>query len=1184
MPLDSPEEGSQDEVQEGAAASEERDARNEGGSRRGERSVSPFDSGTLKALLRVYGSEHLQQEGGVMKDVAGVLSLSEKDITKAITAKMRTLREEVQYLLGEEGGQSTGDVEAMRQGLEDDAAPASLQQLSAWRENLIDLFQEQGVDAEAMIGKHFQERAESPQYQQQARVLQSVEIVFLLSEIAGNRRTKVQEALETPVQTTSTLHALIEVRNRLCALLSPRMQKEFDTAKKFDILREEIWQERQEQEYTDLSEKILKLFGRGKGEAAFHTPKSLAKALRVEEGRIGHILGRMNQKGEIAFMKGAGGQEVLMCRNRKAFQYLSDELLAELDPAYFDQVGAFLKKALDAGEVVDREYLKENENEDKLQLPPDVASYLLDCYVDVKRLRRTKDKGYQMLPGEEKTLLSSTVFERISLAQQFYELAAALDDKALKEVSEEVTWETIARDYKKFRENRSVSRLSLETGKPSLKMYPLTEGPFGHIDLDVGSLRRRIEELKALPVEERPDQITISGTVFGRFKNWEKDKHKMRVYEADTQLRHAKFVLDELRPLGIPIVYNMSDNDALIVKEYTYDAVHLMESLLKGGGVVDRSTKRHLARGASYWQFEQAQRSKAWPQHYAFQWDVVLPYMLRSGRHLHAAEEVQELYGEEPMEEYLLLLYAYKKRKDGESLERLAEGGDKLAKLALKVLEIENIPFHGEEQKGKVTVTSDFVLHAKTQARTRTVEEKHSWRQSSVGMVRDPMKAARAIYNQLIADGEEVPDMVIGENEQHAVGVLTRHNDGHILIATTPGLQTFNRHRSSYTRHSSDKSERMAWARGERFIAGTTSFEITDDDRYKIEFFNDKFMDIAAKTKERMIGVVLSDFQLGSVTADFDTAIKCIDYVFYHLLADLKARAVIFFNGDLIQGWNYPKFPIENARMGLVGTGRQQKLLVRVLENILNTLPREIKSRIELVDFTDGNHEWNSPGKRAEIGISHSLPFAMTFKNASEGLYKTNLCDYDVPVVTKDGSRFVSTIAFEKIQEYGFLVQHILQHKGGKGSGGGPPVYMGRNLIEGVAPHLPDAHILIGSHYHWPNYLMYDNKVAAVNGSKARVSEFEFNLGCCPTMGTLAWYAGGGKPLTLEMITAETLYKHKMQGYYKDEPGCDTDRGHDPCQHTFASMLMNDGRDPMSGVQKKLIKDMQELKAERKLY
>lgn len=1168
MPLDSPD-GSQDEAQERAAAPE-------GG-------AAAFDGKTLKALLRMHG-EDLQRGGSVVKNVSKALSLSEKEVTKAITARMRTMREEVQYLLGEVGSAVGGEeIESMRRDFADDAAPLSLQQIVRHRDHLAELLAGQGKNAGELLEERFKERKDSPQHREQERVIRSIEVVFLVDDIASNRKAKVREALEGAPSAADPESALAEMRNRLFTLLSPKKRQEFSLAQKLDVLREEVWEEREQREYDRLSVKILGLFGRGKGEAPFHTQQSLAKALREEEGMIKHILGRMNQEGQIGFMMGAAGEEVYMCRDKKIFSYMSDELIAELDPAYFDRVGAFLRAALDQGDVVDRAYLEDHAHE--LKLPSDVAAELLDCYVDAKRLRRTKDRGYHMPEGEEKTLLSSMVFDRISLAQQFYELAAALDDKALAEVSEVVTWETIEREYKKFRERQSVNDISLATGKPSMKMYPFTEIQLGHMDLDNGALRRRIEELKALPLDERPDQIIVSGALFGRFKHWEKDKHKMRVYEADTQLRHAKFVLDELRSLGIPIVYNMSDNDALIVKEYTYDAVGLMESLLKGGGVVvDRSTKRHLARGAAYWQFEQAQRSKAWPQHYAFQWDVVLPYMLRSGRHLHSAEEVQELHGEEPIEEYLLLLYAYKKRKDGESLEQLAEGGDKLAKLALKVLEIDNIPFHGEEQKGKVMVTSDFVLHAKTQERTRTVEEKHSWRQSGVGMVQDPMKAARAIYDQLIADGEEVPDMVIGENEQHAVGVLKRHNDGHVLIATTPGLQTFNRHRSSYTRHGSDKSERMAWARGERFIAGTTSFEITDDDRYKIEFFNDKFMDIAAKTKERVIVVNISDLQLGSVTSDFDTAIKCFDYVLYHLLADPKARAVLFLNGDHIQGWNYPKFPIENARMGLVGVGRQQKLLVRVLENMLSTLPRELKSRMEMVKITDGNHEWNSPGKRAEIGLSHSLPIEMAFRHNSEGLYKTELCDYDVPVVTKDGSRFVSSTAYENVQGYGFVVQHILQERGGKGSGGGPPVYQARELIKGCAPHMPGAHVLMGGHYHEPNYLMYDNKLGIVNGSWARISGYEWWLGYCPTMGTVAMHVGGGKPPMMEVITAETLYKYKMQGYYKDEPGCDTDKGHDPHQHTFASMLMNDGRDPMSGVQKKLIKDMQELKKERPLF
>ena len=1151
MPLNAPG-GSQDEAQESAAASE-------GG-------AAAFDGKTLKALLRMHG-EDVQRGGSVVKSISRALSLSEKEITKAITARVRTMREDAQYLLGEIGSAAGGEeIENMRRDFADDAVPMSLQQITSCKERLVELLAGQGRNAGEMLEERFKERRDSPQHREQERVIRSIEVAFLIDDVASNRKARVREALETAPPAADPESALAEMRNRLFALLSPKKQQEFSLAQKLDVLRGEAWEEREQREYDRLSVKILGLFGRSKGEAPFHTQKSLAKALREEEGVIKHILGRMNQEGQIGFMMGAAGEEVYMCRDKKMFSYMSDELIAELDPAYFDRVGAFLRAALDQGDIVDRGYLEDHAHE--LKLPADVAAELLDCYVDVGQLKRSKDRGYQMVKGNEKATLSSTAFERVSLSRQFYELATALNEEG-PEGAEAANWDTIEKGYRSFRERWKTPDIPVETRKPTAKVLHFTEAQLGHKDFDEKALQHFLEVLRALPEAEKPDVIVVSGLLFGRHRHWEKDKHRIKPprMEMNTQLRCAKFFLDQLRALGVPVVYNMSDNDALIVKEYTYDAVSIMESILRGAKCGTSANREHLERGASYWQFEQAQRSKAWPQHFQFQWEVVFPYMLRSGRHLRSAEEVREQHGEY-MEEYLLLLYAYKKLKDGESLERLAEGGDKLARLARDVLEIGNIPFPGNDAAATFRVTSDFTMDIATEGRKWRWEEKHFFRQTPTSRVKDPLKEAREDVGQRMAAGEEVPRVFAVEGESHGMGSL---EGGKTLVLGTPGLHRVRDGGSSYTYVSSDEGTRKRFPRGERYMPGVTPVTLCDDGRICIDFWNERFLEKMGKTSERMAAVMFSDWQTGSVTSRPDLYTKALDYTFHRILPAQKTY--LFFNGDIIQGRNYPEMPNENCDIGLVRIDDQQLFVTSVLRQVLAGVPAELKSRIQSVNITPGNHEWNSGHKN--FGSMHSGFLRDVFY---DWLGRNGDIRYAMYSPMRFGGEYFKTPSIiEDVQGHKILAQHIFMEKCGKGSGG-IPIYQFRELLKGLGEKMAEIDVMATGHFHHPSYHMANETIGLINGSIAGMSGYEWWRGYNPVIGTTVMYFGGGAPPRLEIITEEALHNYQNQGSFSDanlaRAGFSTDRQFDTHEHGFGRLRVRDGTQakslPQSGLQKAL--------------
>lgn len=1171
MPLDSPP-GAQDEGHEGAAAPGQKDASGVGE----ERGVVAFNQKTLKALLRVYSDDAEEVAGDVVKSVAKVLSLSEKDVTRAITAKVRALREEVEYLLGvvEEASGDEGD--RMRQGLADDAAPVSLQQLAEWRKSLDQqLFHVQMKDAEAMLQEHFHERNASPQYQEQERILENMEVVFLLKDIAKNRETKVREVLEAPIETAGPGEALSEIRERLFDLLSKRRQKEFDVAQKLDLLREEMWQEREEDEYERLSGKILALFGRGKGEAPFHTQKSLAKALRVEEGRIKHILGQMNQERKIGFMMGTGGQEVYMCRDKKIFEYLPDELIAELDPAYFDQVGTFLKKTLDQGEVVDREYLEENEHECKL--PSDVAACLLDCYVAKTNLvKKTKEKGYHLTEEGRGVMPSSGLFERAHLAQKLY----------LPTGGPYVEEGRSSRDV--YRERRHVKEITVDLPeKESGKILWITEVQFGHRDCDEEALALYKERIEKLPPEECPDTIILSGIVFGRYRHFKKNNVLVKDEEIEEQLQKTGKLLQwciglrEKWGKNVKIIYNKSDNDKDLARDYTYDAVSkvlrpLLRSQSRGGkGSAEAVPEASSYRGATYYEFDHAQHTKAWQWHECFQYDVVVEYMVRCHRPLYTALEVREKCGEDKfMEEYLLLLYAYGKLKNGESLEKLAEGGDKLAKLALEVLVVENIPVPGKVFTD-FTVTSDVNLTMKTKGKEWKDEERHYFRQSPTSKVKYPLDAAADEIRNRLSQGLEVPTLRTVQGEKFWAGV---HLHEQTFLVSTPGMHRYDPNIDAYGRTESDEGERISKTRRDLLIPGMTAVEYTDDGRFLMDIYDEKLLKIAEKSDEQMVAIFLSDFQVGSVTARPDLLVKNLDFIFHHILPHKKV--VLYINGDVIQGYNYGKFPIENAGIGLMGPEAQNEFVARIFHNILSHVPSKYKANLELVAITPGNHEWNT-GRSGEYGTSHLQQLKEIFRGYSENKWTTKLFDNQGKVQGKRGHWWIGPTAITDVQHYHLLVQHYLLEHGSSKGGGGFSLLAGRQLLAGMGDQFRDVHIFNSGHLHYWSMYGQNGKFFTQNSSLAGTSSFEQWRGHDAVRGSQMMHLGGRRAPKIEVLTPEFLHQYVPQGAYSDaellKQGFRTDRGFDPKEDGFSRFRTNGQIQKMSAIQKKLCDEVEDI-------
>ena len=741
--------------------------------------------------------------------------------------------------------------------------------------------------------------------------------------------------------------------------------------------------------------------------------------------------------------------------------------------------------------------------------------------VGVKTTAYTRTKTKQETPPEkEKPTLRSTITQ-----------------KHIESLSEEDN------AHKKFNEQRTVDKLHVGILGKSARVMHLTELLYGHKDADLNFAERALSHLEALPPKERPDVVVVSGLIYGGFQHREKNNRRTKTMSVSEQLSKAKEFIERLQNMGLTVIYNKSDNDQKIIEDYTYDAVRVLEGIARENGD-DWPT--------SFAAFDRVQQSHLWQKSYEFQWDVVFEYMLRCGRNLFTKEEVQEKV-EEEIEEYLLLLDAHKR------LER----GERLTPLQCQVLEVANIPYSGRAQD-KLIVTDDYNLELETKGKTTNLSGRHEFKQTATSMTKDPTRVARLVMSQMEASGKETPDALVIENQQRAVGVM----HGKTFIMSTPGMTTYNFDSSSFARVPSDKAERMVKTRGEVNFAGIQEIEFHDDGRIFIHLMNDTLMDIAAKTEEPCAAIFFSDWQTGSTTARPDLAVKALDYALHSVL--MKQKGMLFMNGDIIEGRNYPEMPNQNTHMGLVTIDDQEVFVYDMVREILDKMPREAKANLQGVHITAGNHEWNSG--RKFFGTTHSMFLKALFNEASDRNFPTILHANDI--MRAGASYFKSNTAIAELAEHKVLAQHYMLD----GGAGLPINQFVQMLSSSAGPLMKDINLMGAGHWHHFQHMMSSNKIGFVSGSLAGLGNYEWWKGINPVIGTTIVHLGGNRPAKIELLTPEFLYNYKCKGAYSDSNlerrGYTTDRGFDPNLHGFGKILVTTGRQiermPQSAIQKRL--------------
>jgi hypothetical protein len=816
----------------------------------------------------------------------------------------------------------------------------------------------------------------------------------------------------------------------------------------------------------------------------------------------------------------------------KNSEFVKSVLPTFLKTTDYDQLGEILRSELQEGAVNLETIIEKEDYEDTFiaDAPPVVVEAMVADYMRTGHIKTTQSGKIKLSKqGKQEGLpLNYAAIENADfmfdlLNEEFHTPAATL--RELYAASNKAT---------------EIKKIEIKTKNTSSKVLHLTELLIGNKNADINFFEEVVETIKSMPKEDQPDAIVLSGIVQGDFKFWEKPRKTTLVPELnsmDKQFKHAKEMIDKITESGIPLIYNMSNDDRRIAREYT---VEVFRKMFDMAGSQD---------GVAYWQMDKMEQHPAWIAHLKFQNDVVMPYCLKSGRRLRTASEMyDESNGEVTLEEYFVLFDVYR---------ALAASGE-INPIYRELLDIDNIILPDQPNEGQDLIIAhdfDFKITGKNTEYSQMI--RHNMNFSTQPMYAGHMKTPMDTIAQMKIEGEaEGLDALVTEHNQEMMGVKMHDT----WVISTPGFIDAKRFMESTaltTDAQGDISRRLVTTRRRMSSPAATMHEFTADKRHILTVFNKKLMDKADSLPERTVLAFASDWQNGSSTARPDYQVKYMDFLNQKIIPNNPTY--LFFGGDIIHGRNYPDFPSESEITSLMSMNSQERFVQMMIERALTSLnPEDLKNLMQ-VGVIPGNHEWNSGTTKW-----HGYTFSTYLRQIFENLYRENGIDPKVKqyeaIMTPKGDLFKSWTAVEKIGAYGVLNQHFALEKGGKGGMSSLPVTQAHGFFNGAGDLMKNIDLSVFHHWHHPQYTQVRNKLAVVTGSLAGQSQYEFLRGYRAEIGVSLLHIGGGKPVQADFISEETLQNHTIkEGFWsdkflKEEFGIKNHQDFDPKRHGIYMM------------------------------
>jgi hypothetical protein len=628
-----------------------------------------------------------------------------------------------------------------------------------------------------------------------------------------------------------------------------------------------------------------------------------------------------------------------------------------------------------------------------------------------------------------------------------------------------------------------------------------------------------VEKVAALPPEMKPDEIVMSGLYMGDFGGRNKNRKWMlhgALRTLNDQFAAGKEKLDQLTALGLPVVYERSDNDTDIIEEMTYAGMLQLEKLGKQH-VKDNADDDDVLR-----QWTGREKFKAnpnWPEYYRFTKYVAFPYCMRTGRMLRTADEVQrDTDGQYNEPEREILFEAHKLMSMGRRLQQ--KHIEVLDRGALK-------DSHG------LTIVGDFEHKISIKGQEFTDLVRHRFHTNTNPLANYIGKPAR-IRGNLAAEGQDRHDNYVITGQQETAGVFRPDNKAiHSIGAFQDPRKALGEDGDIFT-STANTATKPILGRGRFHDPSASAIERTNDGIQRVTIFNKKLWEVSESIPDRVCVMLQCDWQGGNLAARPDYQLKQLDMVNRKLS---QMAVVLGLGGDMVEGRNYFDFNRESGRTGLGGMDQQVEFIKMMVEESIDQLTRQQLQNL-FVKETIGNHEWNS-GTLKVNGYSFADPFIDVYRSAfrAKGFSMQEARDrvqFQDTIITKRGEpvKTYSTTFF--IGDMGFELRHFFG--AGRGTGGMPPAFAGHNQSVGLGDTREDIHVGMFGHYHHPNYMLGGNKLYVGAGSLNGMTGFEYERNLRSANAVVSLYVGGGLPPQIEVIGEEYLANYKItDGPFSDK-------------------------------------------------
>lgn len=649
-----------------------------------------------------------------------------------------------------------------------------------------------------------------------------------------------------------------------------------------------------------------------------------------------------------------------------------------------------------------------------------------------------------------------------------------------------------------------------------------------------------VEKVASLPDDMKPDSIVVSGLYMGDFGGRNKNSRwmlKPGLRTLDDQFRAGKEKLDQLKELGIPVVYGRSDNDTQIIEEMTYAAFGEMLQLAKAHAKASENSddvRRQLSN------LEKAKANPNWTEYYRFTKYVAFPYCMRAGRELLSADEVAELTGGEHTEpEREILFNAYK---------TVAHGG-RLGAKHKAVLDIDAL-----KDSRELTIVGDFEHEINTKGNKYTDLVRHKMQTSNVPLA-NYFRKPEHIRGSRAAEGEDKYSNIILTGSQEAAGVFRPDNESIHSIGSMQDPKKALREDGDILTSTSNTIARPIFGRGRFHDPSATSIERTDDGRQIVTLYNKNLWEVSESIPDRTTIFMQCDWQGGNIASRPDYQLKQLDIVNRRLG---NGAVVLALGGDMVEGRNYFDFNRESGRTGLGAMDQQIDFVKRMIERSLEQLSKdEIENLV--VKATVGNHEWNS-GTLKVNGYSFADPFIDPYRAAfmARGYSLDEAYDrvaFQDTIETDRGEPLKTYSTMFRVGEVGFELRHFFG--AGKGTGGQPPAFAGYRRQQTQGELHKNTHVGIFGHYHHPNYMVGGNKLYVGSGALNGITGYEYDKGLRSANAVAALHMGAGLPPQIEVMGEQYLRNYKIKdGYFSDKEirerhGYRNDRGSEPMHSPY---------------------------------